>query len=119
MDELFALEKEIGEVNSVISMLYDQFEETAIPEDKIQYEKFEAPVEQPKKPVRQDGDEEEEVPPEEPPADEEGEEAKKPFNPAEFKWTITNGQPKNLPQLFREFKGNPLFDEKDAKRDYH
>jgi hypothetical protein len=43
MDELFALEREIGEVNSIISLAFEE-EETAIPEDKIKYEEFEAPV---------------------------------------------------------------------------
>lgn len=27
------------------------------------------------------------------------------WNPAEFKWTISNRRSKNLPQLFRDYKG--------------
>lgn len=27
------------------------------------------------------------------------------WNPAEFKWTISNRRAKNLPQLFRDYKG--------------
>lgn len=44
-------------------------------------------------------------PAEAPPADD-GDEPKAPvFNPADFKWTITNGCARNLPQLFKDFKG--------------
>jgi hypothetical protein len=33
-------------------------------------------------------------------------EAKAPkFNPAEFKWTVTNRRARNLPQVFNDFKG--------------
>lgn len=40
------------------------------------------------------------------PAEPEADEAKKSkFNPADFKWTITNRHAKNLPQLFRDHKG--------------
>ena len=52
-----------------------------------------------------EGEEAEEVPPE-PVEGEDGEEGKKEvFDPSKFKWTITNGRPKNLPQLFRDYKG--------------
>lgn len=105
MDELFALEKNIGEVNSVISLLFCK-EETTIPESKIKYEKFEAPIVVEKKVERVEGDDDD-APPDEPPADD-GEPVKKAFNPAEFEWTITNGESKNLPQLFRDFKGNTI-----------
>lgn len=47
----------------------------------------------------------------EPPA----EDAAKPkYRPEEYRWTKTNGKCKNLPQLFRDFKGNPIDDEKKA-----
>ena len=37
---------------------------------------------------------------------EEDEEKKKPkWNPAEYKWTVTDRRAKNLPQLFRDYKG--------------
>lgn len=50
---------------------------------------------------------------EEAPAEEAEEEAKKPkWNPADYKWTVTNRKAKNLPQLFRDYKGvNCIFEE--------
>jgi adenylate kinase family enzyme len=82
MDELFALEKNIAEVNSVISLLFG-FEPTTIPESDIRYEKFEAPKVEEKKVEKKDGDDDEDAPADEPPADD-GEPVKKVFNPAEF-----------------------------------
>ena len=42
----------------------------------------------------------------EPPAPGEEEEKKvEVFDPSKFAWTITNGRPKTLPQLFRDYKG--------------
>lgn len=35
-----------------------------------------------------------------------GEEKPVKFNPAEFKWTVTNRRAKNMPQLFKDFKGS-------------
>lgn len=103
MDELFALEKNVGEVNSIISLLY-RLEETQIPEDQKVFEVFEAPPPKEVKPVKGEGDEDE-APAEEPPADE-AENSKPKFKPEEYQWTITNAKPKNLPQLFNSFKGN-------------
>lgn len=74
-------------------------------------------VEEVKEEVKQkgEGDEDEEEADEPPPED--GEEAKAPsWNPKDFKWTITNGHSKNLPQLFRDYKGNQgSFEEKNWK----
>ena len=51
-----------------------------------------------------EGDEEGDA---QPPAEPEGEDAKKiKWNPADYKWTITNRQAKNLPQLFSDHKGS-------------
>ena len=52
----------------------------------------------------------------EPAADEEeGEKKEKAFDRTEFKWTITNRKPKNLPQLFHGMKGiNTLHEVKEA-----
>lgn len=58
-----------------------------------QWEEFEEPVVEEKKKViiNEDGEEE-------PAAEPEGDEPKKPaWNPAEFKWTITDRRAKNLP----------------------
>ena len=55
-------------------------------------------------PKKGEGEEEEEEAEEAPPED--PEEAKAPqWNPKDYKWTITNGHAKNLPQLFRDCKG--------------
>jgi hypothetical protein len=100
MDELFALEKNVGEVNSVVSLLFHA-EETK--ERQPEYEVFEKPVveEKPKAKVNEEG--EEEPPAEEPPADGE---VKKVFDPSIYNWSKSSGEPKNLPQLFRAFKGS-------------
>ena len=62
-----------------------------------------------------EGEEDEEEADEPPPED--GEEAKVPsWNHKDFKWTITNGHSKNLPQLFRDYKGSQDgFEEKNWK----
>jgi len=101
MDELFQIEKHIGEVSAVIS-LQDFEEPDRFTDDK--WEEFPEPVkEEPKKKqLNEDGQEEAE----EEPAAEEDEEKKKPkWNPAEYKWTVTDRRAKNLPQLFRDYKG--------------
>jgi len=99
MDELFQIERNIGEVAAVISLQYTA-EPTQFTEDK--WEEF-APVviEEKKAPeLDEDGNPiEEEAPPEE------EEPAKPKWNPAEFKWTVTNRRAKNMPQLFRDYKG--------------
>jgi len=52
---------------------------------------------------------------EEPPADD-GEVAKPTWNPKDHRWTLTNGRSKNLPQLFRDYKGLKCnFDAKNWK----
>jgi hypothetical protein len=52
-----------------------------------------------------EGDDDGDAPAEEPAA-EEGENTKPKFSPEDFQWTVTNGKPKNLPQLFSSFKAN-------------
>ena len=108
MDELFAIEKVIGKVAAVISLQFKQ-EETNFVEDK--FEEFEKP-EPVAKPEKKEGEEgEEEQPEEAPPAEEEGDAAKPKWDPSEFKWTITNRCAKNLPQVFRDYKGINCHDE--------
>jgi hypothetical protein len=50
-----------------------------------------------KKPAEGEEEEAEEAPPE---GEEESEKKKEVFDKTQFKWTITNRKPKNLPQLF-------------------
>lgn len=102
MDELFQIERNIGEVAAIIS-LQSEAEPTLFEPD--QFEEFEPEPVVEKKQVELDEDGnpiEEEAPPEE-------EEAKKPkWNPAEFTWSVTNRHAKNLPQLFKNSKVNVL-----------
>jgi hypothetical protein len=56
--------------------------------------------------VKPEGDEDE-PPVEEPPAEEQ---TKPKFRVQDYKWTKTNGMSKNLPQIFRDFKGNIIDD---------
>jgi hypothetical protein len=107
MDELFCIEKVIGEVAAVISLQYKE-EETNFTEDK--FEEFVKPVVV-EKPVKKEGEEGEEEAEEAPPVEEEGEAAKPKWDPSEFKWTITNRRAKNLPQVFRDYKGINCHDE--------
>jgi len=69
----------------------------------VEYEVFPEPevVEVKKK---GDGEDEEEVQ-EQPPAEEEEGEKKPKFRVEDWKWTITDRKPKNLPQLFMQIKG--------------
>ena len=100
MDEMFQIEKNIGEITAVIGLQY-QAELTTFTDE--QWEEFAEPevVEKKQRVVNEDGEEEAEAVPEP-----EGDEPKAPsWNPAEFKWTISNRRSKNLPQLFRDYKG--------------
>lgn len=111
MDEFFNIEKSIGEIIAVIGLQFN-YEKEYIEDIEIEYEQFPEP--EPvviKKPV--DGEEEEE----QPPAQEEEEESKKPkFKKEEYRWTITDAKPKNLPQLFNQCKGvNTINDTKTAE----
>ena len=56
------------------------------------------------KKVRAEGEEGEAEAEPEPPAEEEASKGPK-FDPSEFKWTVTDKRTKNLPQVFKDFKG--------------
>ena len=102
MDEIFMIEKSIGEIAAVVSF---QYAPEATTFDAERWEEFaEVAVEEKKVKVPGEGEEEGEA---QPPAEPEAEDAKKSkWNPADYKWTITNRQSKNLPQLFRDHKGS-------------
>ena len=108
MDELSLIEKMIGEVAGVISLQF-KAEETQWKDEE--WEEFPEP-EVVEKPEKKEGEDEEEEPPADNNEDEDGDAKKNAFNPAEFKWTISNGRPKNLPQLFQDFKNNCVQEEK-------
>lgn len=107
MDELSLIEKMVGDVAGVISLQFKS-EETQWKDEE--WEEFPEP-EVVAKPEKKEGDEDEEEAPAENNEEEDGEK-KVVFNPAEFKWTISNGRPKNLPQLFQDFKNNCVQEEK-------
>ena len=94
MDELFMIEKNLGEVQAVIGLQFNS-EKEYIEEYEVEYEVFPEPepVEVKKK---EDGEEEQ------PPAQEE----KKPaYRVEDWRWTISDKKPKTLPQLFLQAKG--------------
>lgn len=100
MDELFLIEKKVGEVAAIVSLQFNEEDPNFI-EDK--WEIFEAKVVVEKK-VRAEGEEGEAEAEPEPPAEEEASKGPK-FDPSEFKWTVTDKRTKNLPQVFKDFKG--------------
>jgi len=104
MDELFMIEKHIGEVQAVVGLQFEK-EKEYIEDNEVEYEVFAEPevVEVKKKPAGEDG-EEGEPPVEEPPA-EDGEKKAPAFKVEDWKWTVTDRKPKNLPQLFMQSKG--------------
>jgi len=97
MDELFDIEKHIGEIIAIIS-LQSAYEAHFVDEKEQEYEQFpeNAVAEQPKA-AAEEGEEAAEG--------EDGEKKAPAFNPADYNWTISNRQPKNLPQLFLSLKG--------------
>lgn len=101
MDELFAIEKFLGDINSVVSLTFCKEEEPEA--DAIKFEEFEE-EEVVEKEVKLDENGEPLVE-EEAPA-EEGEVKKVKFNPKEWAgegkpgWTISDKQSKNLMTLF-------------------
>lgn len=103
MDEFFAIEKGIGEVFAVVSLQFKS-EPTQFIADRE--EEFPKDAEEAKDDKPAAGDGEEDGDGDNAAAEaEDGEPKKVAFDPSQYKWTITNGQPKNLPQLFRDYKG--------------
>ena len=102
MDEFFAIEQNIGEVAAVINLTaqeepVDFNKEEQVEEPVVEEEKEEAPAE------AAEGEEA----PEEPAENAEEGEAKAPaWSHTKFRWTVTNGRPRNLPQLCKDFAGN-------------
>lgn len=97
MDELFMIEKHIGEVQAIVGLQFDT-EKEYIEENEVEYEVFQQRevVVQKKKPVGEDGEEAEAEP--EAPADADDGDKKKPaFRVEDWKWTVTDRNPKNLP----------------------
>ena len=100
MDEFFAIQRNIGEVVGVIGLQNEkESQQFEIPDDMIEM----PVVEETKEEVKVDGEggEGEEAAPE----GEEGEAKKPAWKHTDYKWTVTNGNSKNLPQLFKDYMG--------------
>ena len=98
MDEFFLIEKALGDIKAVLSLQYTE-EPTTIDTatlPKLEFTETEKEAMKPKAPVEGDGDE--------PPAEDGGEPKQAAWCAADYEWTITNGQPRNLPQLFLRCK---------------
>jgi adenylate kinase family enzyme len=91
MDELWQIEKHIGEIKAIIGLQF-AFEPDTIDQKELEFEQFDEAEKQKPEPV---------------PADDggDGEPKAKPFRPADYSWTKTNRKPFNLPQLFLACKG--------------
>ena len=97
MDEFIAIEKYVGEIKGIIGLQFLEQSEFAQSEQIEFLDKEEAPK---KKTVINDEGEEVEVEEEEKAPEEEEEQAKPKFKPEDFKWTMSNRNQRNLPQLF-------------------
>jgi len=94
MDEFFCIESVLGEVAGVVNLTYEAepFEANAGP---VAYHEFEA-IKEVKKVVKETAEGDEEEGGEEAAAEEAVEEKAADFNPRDFKWTLTDKQPKYL-----------------------
>jgi len=99
IDELYQIEASIGPLKEIITVcdapqdfeINDPFEERPVQEEvKVEV-----------KPPKGEGEEEEEAEPEPPKEEEEDEDAKPKFNPLEYNWTVSDGNPKTLAQVYR------------------
>ena len=95
MDEFIDIEKNLGSIKAVIGLQF-AYEAEAVDEANLEWEKFPegAPVEEAKPAEGEDAAE-----------GEEGAKKAPAFKPEQYQWTITNGQAKNLPQIFLGVKG--------------
>lgn len=101
MDELFALDKEIGEITSILRLTRGDYEK--VEDDRIAI-KPEVVVPVVKAPTeKKEGEEEkkEEVPPA---SEDPNGEKKVMFKPEDFAWTNTEGKPRSLGQHFTNWK---------------
>jgi len=96
MDEMFSIEKQLGEVIAVIGLQF-QYEKEVMDEADIEYEHFPEPEVKEVKPKSDEDGEEEPV---EQQQNEDEEEKKPKFKVEDYTWTVSDRRPKNLPQLF-------------------
>lgn len=95
MDELFQIEKCLGEIAGCVSLQYKCESVTFVAKDKEEKDDSVPEVKKVEKVLDEDGNE---VDAPADPVPEEGEENAKPkFNPKDHEWTITNKDSRNLP----------------------
>ena len=106
MDEFFCIEKNIGEVSAVIN-LSDREDKTTF---EVAQDDIREPIEEVKEEVKKQDVDEDGNPIEDAPADDANpDEEKKPsWNPNNYRWTLTNGKARNLPQLCREYRSGKI-----------
>ena len=109
MDEFFAIEKNIGEVSAVINLTGEE-EKTQFIISSDNYEEIVEHKEEEKKvELDEDGN------PKEPEGGDDGGDDgadKKPvWRSTDYRWTVTNGNARNLPQLCREYMGSKFQDD--------
>lgn len=116
MVELIEIERELGEIVAVASLKFAVEKETIDPEE-LEYEEFPEPPPVEEKKQEGEGEGEAEQPP---PEEEEGEgDGKKDnFKVEEYQWTITNKKPRNLAQVFLDFKQNNAIHETKNAEEY-
>ena len=102
MDELFAIERNLGEVQAVIGLQFNS-EKWAIEEDDIEYERFEVPQQTPRLDQSKISEAPEEG--EQPPAEDLAAKKKPAWRPEDWQWTATDRKPRNLPLLYLQSKG--------------
>lgn len=112
MDELFTIQRSIGEIAGVMSLTSEK-EPTTFDISADMIEQAEEEEEQKEAPQLDENGEP--IPKEE--ENQNAEEQKAPaFNPKRYKWTMTNGMSKNLPQLLRDVVTESWsFDDKNWK----
>lgn len=106
MDEFFSIEKNIGEVSAVIS-LSDKEDKTTF---EVGNDDIQEPIEEVKEEAKKADVDEDGNPIDDPPADDNNpDEEKKPaWKPTDYRWTLTNGKARNLPQLCREYRSGKI-----------
>ena len=111
MDEFFAIERNIGEIVGVIG-LQNEKESNVFEVTNEMWEEPQAEEEKEEKPKAEGDDDENQ----EEAAPEDGEAKAPAWNPRKYRWSLTNGKSKNLPQLFRDYMSTRCtFDDKNWK----
>jgi hypothetical protein len=99
MDEFFRIEKKVGQVAGIIGLQFDSDKEY-IDDHELVWEEFPEPEEKPAEPEKQYDEDGNEIVPEPAEDAEEGEKKEPAFKPEDYKWTVSDRKPMNLPTLY-------------------